>query len=154
VNIEDSSEFILSLNDFLSVRMKKYIHYYSMRNFIIHFDEIKNQFAKDEIESLMSDYVEKIKENDYDFQGPASFDLAKKYVFKISPYYKEYSNFMAFMGIQVSILFGLFGDTLLYFTKIPSKIYHIPIITICFVIYFLVVKIFKASKNRAYGIYF
>src|SRR5450432_3723784 len=113
----------------LSNRMKKYIHYRSMRNFVIHFDEIKNSIAQETIENLFSEFIEEIQEKDYEFEGSSSFELARKYVFNISPYYREYSNFMVLMTIQVSILFGLIGDTLLYFTKIPSRIWHIPVVT-------------------------
>jgi len=154
VEINEIKEFILSLDSRISERMKKYIHYRSMRNFVLHFDEIKSDVVRNQISVLLSNYVEEIQANDYDFEGEASLQLAKDYLFKIADYYKEYSHFMVLMRVKVVLLFGIMGDTLLYFTNIPSRIMHIPIVTICLLVYFLFVKIFKASKGRAYGIFY
>src|ERR1700722_10544020 len=105
MNIIESREAILSLDEMLSERMKKYIHYRSMRNFVLHYDEIESPLARESISALLSEYIEEIKSNDYDFEGESSFQLARKYIFKLSDYYKEYSNFMVLMRMQVIILY-------------------------------------------------
>ncbi len=154
MNIIESREAILSLDEMLSERMKKYIHYRSMRNFVLHYDEIESPLARENINVLLSEYIEEIKANDYDFESEASFQLARKYLFKLSSYYKEYSNFTVLIRMQVILLYGILGDSLLYFTKIPSRIWHIPIITICLLLYYLFVFIYKAPKGRVYGIFY
>jgi hypothetical protein len=154
MNINDSKKAILSLECMLSETMKKYIHYRSMRNFVLHYDEIESPPARENVNVLLSEYIEEIKASNYDFKGEASYQLARKYLFNLSGYYKEYSNFMVVMRIQVMLLYGIFGDSLLYFTKIPSRIWHIPIVTVCFFLNYLYVIIFKAPKGRVYGIFY
>ena len=154
MEIDEVKEVILSFDTLLSERMKKYIHYRSMRNFCLHFDEIESNVTQEKIRMLLSEYIEEVKANDYDYDGEASLQLARKYLFKISDYYREYSSFVVLMRVKVIILFGLFGDTLLYFTNIPSRILYIPVVTICLLLYFLFIYIFKASKGRVYGIFY
>jgi hypothetical protein len=154
MNVDESKEIILSLDTMLSERMKKYIHYRSMKNFVLHFDEIQSSLAREKVSLLLSEYVEEIKVGNYDFEGEASFQLARKYLFKLSDYYKKYSNFVVLMRLQVILLYGFIGDGLLYFTRIPSRIWHIPIITVCLLLSYLYVIFFKAPKGRVYGIFY
>jgi hypothetical protein len=154
VEIADAKETILSLDAMLSEKMKKYIHYRSMRNFVLHFDEIKNPAAKENISRIFSEYIEDLRVNNYDFEGEASYTLARNYIFVISKYYKEYSNFMAYLRVSVILLFGFTGDSLLYLTNIPDRILHIPIVTICFFIYYLFVRIVKEPRGRVFGIFY
>ena len=125
-----------------------------MRNFVLHFDEIKSSIAKENINRIFSEYVEDLRANNYDFEGEASYTLARNYIFVISKYYKEYSNFMAYMRVSVILLFGFTGDSLLYLTSIPDRILHIPVVTICFFIYYFFVRIFKEPGGRVFGIFY
>jgi len=47
-------EKILFWDTLISDRMKKYIHYKSMRNFILHFDEIRGDIVKVRIVALFT----------------------------------------------------------------------------------------------------
>ncbi len=125
MGINEVKETILSMDTLISERMKKYIHYRSIRNFVIHYDEIQSGAAKEKIRSLLEEYIEEVKAYDYDFEGEASLQLARKYIAKISGYYREYSNFMGIIKIQVILLFGILGDGLLFITGISAKIWHI-----------------------------
>jgi hypothetical protein len=154
VELAEAKETILSLDTLLSDRMKKYIHYRSMRNFVLHYHEIQSEIAKEKIRVLFSEYIKELRAGDYNFEGEASYDLARNYIFVISKYYKEYSKFMAYMRISVILLFGFTGDCLLYVTDIPSRIFYIPIVTVCFCMYYLFVRIFKEPRGRVFGIFY
>ncbi len=154
MEIAEAKETILSLDALLSEKIKKYIHYRSMRNFVLHYDEIKNSAAQENISRIFSEYVEDLRVNNYDFEGEASYTLARNYIFVISKYYKEYSNFMAYLRVSVILLFGFTGDSLLYLTGIPDHIFHIPIVTICFFLYQVFVRVIKEPKGRVFGIFY
>lgn len=154
MEIEQIKETIISWDTMLSQQMKKYIHYRSMRNFVSHYDEVKNVRAKEKICSLLSSYIEEVKANDYSFEGYSSGDLAKKYLFELAEYYREYSNFMRGIRIQMVFLFGIMGDSLLYFTGVLADIWHIPIVTVGLLMYYLFITIFKEPKGRVYGMFY
>src|ERR1700721_1040383 len=100
MEFEEIKEIILSLEDTISERMRKYIHYKSMRNFVNHFYEIQNDRARYRIAELLSEYIEEIKAVGYDFDVYSSTDLAKKYLFNIAEYYREKPGFMRVIKIQ------------------------------------------------------
>src|SRR5882762_8246690 len=139
-------EKILFWDTLISDRMKKYIHYKSMRNFILHFDEIRGDIVKVRIVALLSDYIEEVELNYYSFEPDTSAELAKKYVFQIGEYYRAQSNFIRGIRIQMVFLFGIMGDGLLILAGLLSKVHNIPIVTLGLLLYYLFVAIFKASK--------
>jgi len=154
MEIEQVKNNILNLEGTISDRMKKYIHYKSMRNFINHFDEINDERTKNRIMALMFEYFEEIKASDYDFDVYSSTDLAKKYLFDIAEVYREDSNFMRIIKIQHVFLYGLLIDGLLYLSGVLSFFWHIPIATTGFLFYYLFVVLFKERKGRVYGMYY
>ena len=147
-------KFIMSLDTLLSEKMKNNIHYRSMRNFVYHFDEIPDNLAKEKIRKLFSEYIEEIREKDYFFEGKESTKLARKYLFVISSFYREYSNFAVIRKLEIVLCYGILVDSLLFLTKISSRIKYIPIATIFLLIYYFIIKIFKAPKGRVYGIFY
>ena len=154
MEMTEIKEIILSWDEMLSKRMKKYIHYRSMKNFVLHYDEIKSDVAKEKICFLLSDYIDEVRASDYSYEGESSFQLARNYLSKISEYYREYSNFTGLLKVKVILLFGIMGDSLLYLTRIPSILRHIPIVTIGLFLYYLFIIIFKEPKGRVYGIFY
>src|ERR1700721_1142498 len=94
MEFEEIKEIILSLEDTISERMRKYIHYKSMRNFVNHFYEIQNDRARYRIAELLSEYIEEIKAVGYDFDVYSSTDLAKKYLFNIEKSYPKNQGFL------------------------------------------------------------
>ena len=154
MEIDNAKETILSLDTLLSEKMKKYIHYRSMRNFVLHYEEIKSPDAQDKISRIFSEYAGDLHAHNYDFEGEASYMLARNYIFPISKYYTKYSDFMARLRVSVILLFGFTGDSLLYLTGIPDHIFHIPIVTICFFLYQVFVRVIKEPKGRVFGIFY
>jgi hypothetical protein len=154
MSIEQIKETILSWETMLSKRMKKYIHYRSMRNFILHFDDIKNSKVQEKILALLSEYIEEVKTNHYDFEAESSYHLARKYLSDLSDYFREYSNFMQVIKVQNVFLYGILGDGLLYLVGFLSKIWYIPIVTVFLLLYYLFISIFKEPQRRVYGLFY
>ncbi|MBS1947442.1 MAG: hypothetical protein JST47_06710 [Bacteroidetes bacterium] len=154
MEFEEIKEIILSLEDMTSKRMRTYIHYKSMQNFVEHFHEIKNERAQRKIIDLISEYIEEIKAGNYDFDVHESANLAKRYVFSIAQYYKEDSSFMEMIKLQHVFLYGLLIDSLLYLGGVLSKFWYVPIATSGFLFYYLFVVIIKERKGRVYGMFY
>jgi len=151
---EEVKEGILSLDSLISERMKKYIHYKSMKNFVLHIEEIKNPRHRSHIMQLLSQYLEETKENDYNYDVSTTGDLARKYLFVMGDYYRRDANFVQALKIEHVFLYGIMIDSLLYFAGILSKFAYLPLTTIGFLTYYLFVSIFKEKKGRVYGVFY
>jgi hypothetical protein len=88
----DIKETILSWDTMLSKRMKKYIHYRSMRNFLLCIDEIKNSRDKEKIREILSNYIYDVKSKDYIFDALESTNLAKKSLSIYQRFFKKILN--------------------------------------------------------------
>jgi hypothetical protein len=154
MGVHNLFDIILSWNGVLTERKKKYIHYGSIRNFVLHIDEIRDEKTRQIIIDTLTDYVAEVKSNDYDFNGSSSTVLARKYLFPICHYYREDSKFMRFIKIDNVLLYGMLSDSLLYLTGILPKIYYIPIITITLLLYYFFVGLVKVPENRVYGMFY
>jgi len=154
MEIEQIKETIMAWDTMLSQRMKKYIHYRSMRNFVLHYDEIQSQNVQDKISLLLSDYIKEVEGSDYDFDAESSYYLARKYLSKLSEYYKEYSNFIGVLKIKTVFLWGILGDSLLYLSGLLSNLWYIPVVTVGLFLYYLFIAIFKEPQGRVYGLYY
>jgi len=155
MNIDEIKEEILPLGGKLSKRMKKYMHYQSMRNFVLHFDEIKTVESRAKIADLLHEYIQEARENNYDFiGGEGSLELATKYLSPISKYYRKDSNFMRILLLKFVLAIGIIADGVLYLTGFSAAIWHIPIVTIGFLLYYLFILLIKKPKGRVYGIFY
>ncbi len=155
MNYDEIKSSVLEWDLMLSPRMKKYIHYKSMRNFVMHFDEITAVKTRERIAKLLSSYIEEIRSKDYDFSGKGeSLQLARKYLPTLSSYFKDESNFMPMPKLKFILVGGIIIDSILYITGLSSAIFHIPIVTIVFIFYYLFILIFKEPKGRVYGIFY
>lgn len=143
------------MDDQLSERMKKYVSYRSMCNFLRHFDEIKAEKARMRVRELLSDYVEEVRSQGYDFtRGPGSLQLGRKYLSPLTDFYKEDSNFWPIYQLKTTVLFGLLLDGVLYLTGLSNKIFHLPLVTGVFLLYYLFIKIFKEPQGRVAGLFY
>lgn len=155
MEIDEIKDTILSFKDLLSVRMRNQIHYRSMRNFVLHFDEIKAVKTREMIAKLLSSYIEEIRAKDYDFSDrEESFQLARKYMPTLSSYFRDESNFMPMPSLKLILIAGLIIDGILYLTGLSAAYFHIPIATIVFICYYLFLLVFKEPKGRVYGIFY
>ena len=154
MEIEQIKEIILSWDSMLSQRMKKYIHYRSMRNFVFHYDEIDNEKVKNRISNLLTEYIAEVNQNDFDFEAESGYFLAKKYLSPLSDYYKEYLGFTGVMKIKNVFLWGILADSLLYLARYFYNFRYLPYVTISLFLYYLFVSFFKEPKGKVYGMFY
>ena len=153
--MNEIKDIILSLENILTARMRRKIHYRSMRNFVMHFGEIKGEGARERICGLLSDYIEEVKGKNYDFSGKGeSGQLARKYLWVISDYYKEDAGFIVVYSLRFVILAGILGDSLLYFTGLSAAIFHLPVVFIVLLLYYIFIGILKVPQGWVYGIFY
>jgi len=154
MEIQEIRENIISLEEKISERMRNYIHYKSIRNFVFHFDEITSEKTQSRIIDLLSEYVQEIRTNNYDFDVYASTDLARRYLFNIAGYYRAELNFIRIIKIRYVFLYGISIDSLLYFSGILRRVWYIPVITSGFLLYYVFVAFFKEPRGRVYGMFY
>lgn len=154
MEIEEIKKAVLLIEDKTSLKMRRAIHYNSIRNFTIHFAEITGVESRNEILKLLNGYLEEIETQNYDVDSYLSRDLARKYVFPIGEYFKSESNFVITFHLRHVIVYGIMIDSLLMMSGLLKKIYYIPVVTLGFLFYEFFVIIFKEPKNRVYGIYY
>ena len=70
----------------------------------------------------------------------------------LASYFRAESNFMPMPKLKFILLVGVIMDGILYITGLSSAIFHIPLVTIVLVLYYLFVLVFKEPKGRVYGI--
>lgn len=154
MNYDQIKKSILEWGDMLSPRMRKYIHYRSMRNCVLHFDEIKSGRDRNKILVLLSEYVECVCSNDYSFDRNSSAELAVAYLFPLVDYYRGDSHFVRVIKPQEALIVGFLVDSLLFLTNILSSLRYIPITTMLLFLYYLYLRIFKIPKGRVYGMFY
>jgi len=151
---DDIKQDLLSFDEMLSETMKKYIHYRSMRNFVLHFDEIRTEKARDRVTSLLGEYIREVREHDYDFSGDESLQLARKYLSPLTDYFKEDAKFMTILKLKFVLVAGIVADGALYLTGLSAAIWHVPVVTIGLLLYYLFILLIKKPEGRVCGIYY
>jgi hypothetical protein len=153
MTIDQVIHTIISWDTLLSKGMKKYIHYYSMRNFAIHYPEIPDQEALKYISDLLTLYVEEVIANNYNFNSKSGYYLGEKYLNKLSPYYRSMLSFSSRLQFKYVLLLGIPADGLLYITGISSH-WHFPAVTIALFLYYLFITFLKEPKGYVYGFFY
>jgi hypothetical protein len=132
-----------------------YIHYRSFRNFVLHYDEIKTEHSRSKVHSLLSEYIQDVQANNYDFSERFKTGiLVRKYLWNLAAFYKEDSNFMPYLGFNYLLFSGIIVNAILYFTGLNAIICRIPVVTIILLLYHLFVVVFKVPKGRVYGLFY
>ena len=121
MDIDEIKKSVLLIEDKTSLKMRRAIHYNSIRNFTIHFDEIKSNGSRKEILNLLKSYLEVIEAQNYDVESDSSIDLARKYVFPIGDYFKDESNFVKTFHLRNVIVYGIMIDSLLLISGLLKK---------------------------------
>lgn len=151
MEINAIADQILKMDGLLTRKEKRLFHFYSMKNFVFHFEEIKVQRIKEKILRLLSEYVDELAAIDYDYKLISTFHLARTYLDPLAEYYVEYAHFIRRFKLGWLIIWSVLGDGILYWTGMLHKALNFPIITICLTLYYLYVRIFKESRGRVFG---
>jgi hypothetical protein len=138
----------------LSAKKKRYIHFYSVRNFIVHFDNLPKESLKNKVLDLISNYIEEVEQNFFDYHGESSYMLYMAYVDKLSPIYSTYLDFKSFMTLRTALMVGVPIDLVLYFILRNSVLFYLPIVTFCLLLYYLYNKVFLEKKKKNFGLFY
>ena len=152
--IEQIKEIVDLWENSLLASEKKYIHYRSITNFIFHFENLPNIRIKETSALLLSNYIDEVENNNFDYKDKRSYELAKKYMNEISEIYKSNLGFKSFIDLRFIILFSILGDGILYFSLKNKTHLYIPIISLCLFTYYLYTKIFFEKRKMVYGIFY
>jgi len=139
--------------DLLS-HQKKYIHFMSMRNFVFHYDSLPNSMLKEKINGLLSNYIEEVQENYFDYRGEKSYRLFQKYIEKLSGIYRSYLGFKHFITFKITLLLAILGDGISYFFLKNIAGYWFPVISLLLLSYYVYIKIFYERKGRIFGLFY
>lgn len=135
----------------LSVEEKRNIHFYSIKNFLIHFNDFQNTYEKEKVLIIFNDYFSIIEENDFILSEQESRILCYSHIMKIGQYYNHYLGFKVNMGLNGSIFVGVVLDFILLVTGSLSQIYYFPICTLIFVLMNRYKIYYYGKKNKLYG---
>ena len=69
MEIEEIKKRFESWDEWLTSKQKKYIHFRSMRNFVVHYNSLPEGRIKSDVALLLNDYIEESMENQCAFKG-------------------------------------------------------------------------------------
>ena len=154
MDIQEIKQKIESWEDILLVNQKHYIHYQSMRNFISHFNRLPTKIIQDKVILILTEYVEEVEANNFEYDLNNGYDLADNYLRKISNYYYDFLGFKPVLKLKFVLFYGIIADSILYLIGFLTKIYYIPLVTSILFLYFLFLLFFKRNKKLVYGLYY
>jgi hypothetical protein len=139
-----------SIIDTLDDKKKRYIHFKSLNNFIIHIDEFKIHKDEQYCEQKINEYLEIIANRETVIDSATGVYFFEMFISPLGNKFKEL-GFKSIVPIKYLFLFSLMIDSLLY---IGFFILPYPIVTICVCLYNLVLKRRLYHKHMVYGIYY
>ncbi|HXB93377.1 MAG TPA: hypothetical protein VNU72_13860 [Puia sp.] len=151
---EEIKNVVLEWDKMLSHKNKKYIHYRTMRNFVLHFNELESEQEKEQALEILGEYVQCVRHYDFSFEGKESARLALGYLDPLIAYYRAYSGFMPVLKLRDALVLGLVVDGVLYLLHLLTALDHIPITTISLFLYYGFLAVFKIPRGRVYGLFY
>jgi len=135
-------------------KLKQYIHYRSFRNFVTHFDEIRDDQTKSFVLELLSDYVGEVRnKKDHDFSAPHDWKrLAKMYLMPLSRIYRKKYGYSTAIPLMWTLIVGLIGDGILYVLQSLLAVQHVLFFTFGMLLYYCYTRFIKAPIGRVCGL--
>ena len=143
-------EALKGLKEDLSPESLDMIHFRSISNFLIHYDELKG-FERSIVEKLVKDYFDDASSQNYLVDKEYSRMLYRKYIIRIGQYYSSQLRFRIAIELDVAIFVGVIFDVGLLLTGLSQRIYYIPIVTIIAISYSRYLFFFFGLKKKLYG---
>jgi len=154
IEFSEIEDAVRSFDTIHPEKMKRYIHYRSFRNFVTHFDEIRDVQTQSFVLELLSDYVADVrKKKDQDFSAPQDWKhLAKAYLNPLSRIYgKKYGYSVAIPFLWVLII-GIIGDGILYVIQSLLAVQHVLFFTFGMLLYYCYTRFIKEPTGRVWGL--
>lgn len=154
LSYEQIKESVLEWETMLCPKLRKYIHYRTMRNFVLHFHEIESEMEKEDALVILSEYVQCVKHHDFSFEGKASAQLALGYLDPLISSYRTHSAFMPVLKLRDALVLGLVIDGILFLLGLLAALKHIPITTVSLFLYYGFLAVYKIPRGRVYGLFY
>ena len=139
-----------SIIEVLNKDQRKYIHHKSLRNFILHLDELESVGYRNNIERKIDDYLDFIEQNANEIDRHYTATLFADYIFPIGEVYKKI-KFRRIAVLENWLPFGIIIDCIVsgFLVKFPC-----PILTSLILLnyFFRQRKYYKA--NMVYGMFY
>lgn len=137
-----------SVIDGLSDRNKRNVHYKSLKNYIIHLQNLTSN--RTYVEIKIDEYLELVNDEKGDITEEMSTFLLEKYIMVIGEEYVQI-GFVHITPLKYLLLFSLMGDSLSYiaFFNFPY-----PIITAFTLAYYFLYRKKWYDKNKAFGMFY
>lgn len=134
----------------LNKDQRKYIHHKSLRNFIIHLNELESIGYRYNIEKKINDYLEFIEQHTNEIDRNCTAPFFADYIFPIGEVYKKI-KFRRIAVLENWLPFGIIIDCMvsIFVLKFPSPILSSLILLNYF---FRQRKYYKA--NKVYGMFY
>jgi hypothetical protein len=143
-------ELIRQMNESTSANGRKYFHFQTIQNIIIHYDEIKTQNDKEWVYNSLLQYFAACKELGPAIDRNTSKMLFYEYVDNLADYYGKNLGFSLMLNRTV-IYFFYFLCLLL--TYIFVNVYVMLVLASLF-IYHIGTQYLKYKRRRVYSIFF
>ncbi len=148
--MSDFSKEVDYLQNNLDKEALKYVHFGSVKNFIFHLENIRNEIDEHKIRRLLENYFAEVQGQDGLITEDLSKELYQNYISKIGNDYRKQAGFT--IALRLSAFFiPICIDSILLTTGILKKIYYVPIFTLLLLFSYLD-QIFRIEKlHRLYG---
>lgn len=138
------------LRQSLNKEQQKMLSLNSIQNFLWSYDKLK-QF-KPEVQKLLIEYFNVIKEENYIIDKKTSTRIAFDYILKIGIYYSRELGFKIEKGLKFTLMVGFHADALLLIIGLLKRVYYIPITTLIMLCYWWYLNVFYERKNKVYNV--
>ena len=154
MTIEEIENILTDWSIHLTNKQKRYIHFNSFTNFIFHFRNLPNEKVQDIVLLQLNDYVREIKEHNATFKSSESYDLATRYMTRLSDIYSSHLNFRSIMELRFLVLFSIIGDGIFFLLLRDRLSFYFPIVSLSLFTYYFVRKISLEKKKKLFGLFY
>lgn len=127
--------------------MIKYYPLKSIRNYIYHFDQIKDISIKQIVFYNLNTYFDYIKLYPVENMQEA-IELHNKYIVSVGKIYEDMYDFMPILGFRFFVYSIFFSCGIIFILNLSPKLYFLVLTLICG--YYLVVLL-KTSQKKVHG---
>jgi hypothetical protein len=130
---------------------KRYFHLRTVKNFILHFFEIKNDNVKSWIFKNLNEYLLESKSCLESIDGIRSRELYVKYLDKVADYYRENLQFTLYISFLTSTLIAI---AVLLVVKVIffSWLYSIVFTAFCYLAFYIYL-FYKQNIHKTFGLF-
>lgn len=134
----------------LNKRERKYIHFNSLKNFLIHYDRLPDHIKVKSAEILL-DYYRLLIDKNWVLNLAEAKQIYLSHVIKIGSDYNHYLQFQVLMSLRSAVLGGLLIDVFLLVVGILKNIWFVPITTLILTGYNRYLMLKYEKINKLYG---